>query len=149
MLNRLGRAGRDYARNQITTQGDGEWAPLSKWTRAKTGRRKALITERPRIKYVVRQGSVAIVHAATSPERSLSRHAKGFTRPAVNKPVYIPLRLPSLLGVSGPGIYLPKGTKATKTPPRNVWGTQKKVNKLVRPVVEPWVRQVLNRKAVR
>lgn len=47
LLNKLASRGRDMTRKNITTQGKGTWAPLSKWTRAQTGRRKALITLRP------------------------------------------------------------------------------------------------------
>lgn len=145
---RVGRALRDDARNRITTQGEGKWAKLSKWTRAKTGRRKALITERKNIVYERTSSSVRIVHKSPSPSWSLNDHAKGFTRPAVRKRVRIPLRQPKLLGVTKPYIILPRGSRATKTPKRNVWGTITQQRNAFIPEVRSWMRETMKKREV-
>ena len=140
---RVGRALRDDARNRITTQGEGKWKPLSKWTRAKTGRRKALITERKNIVYERTASSVRIIHKSPSASWSLNDHAKGFVRPAVRKLVRIPLRQPKLLGVTTPYIILPRGSRATKTPKRNVWGTITQQRNVFIPEVRKWMRETM------
>lgn len=142
---RVGRGLRDAARQRITTQGDGKWKPLSKWTRAKTGRRKALITERKNIVYERTTTSVRIIHKSPSAEWSLNTHAKGFTRPAVRKRVRIPLKQPKLLGVSKPYIILPRGSRATKTPARNVWGTVTEQRNTFIPIVRKWMRETMTK----
>lgn len=147
LFNRVGRALRDDARNRITTQGEGKWKPLSKWTRAKTGRRKALITERRNIIYSNKGTRVEVIHRSPSPNWNLNKHAAGFTRPAVRKRVRIPLRQPSLLGVKTPFIILPRGSRATKTPARNVWGTIAQQRNVFIPITRNWLAETLNNRA--
>ena len=147
LMTALGRAGRDYGRKRITTQGDGSWAPLSKWTRAKTGRRKALITERQNIKYRKTRLGVEIFHDSPSPNWSLATHARGFTRPAVRGKVVIPLKVPSILGVNKPYIVLPKGSPATVTPPRPVFENDDTVmRKVIRPQIRLWLQELRSKR---
>jgi hypothetical protein len=143
LFTRVGRALRDDARDRITTQGEGKWPKLSKWTRAKTGRRKALITERKNIVYERTANSVRIFHRSPSPNWNLNMHAAGFTRPAVRKKVRIPLKQPKLLGVTKPYIILPRGSRATKTPARNVWGTITQQRNVFIPEVRKWMRETM------
>lgn len=147
LLNRIGRRLRDRSRKRITTQGEGSWQPLGKWVRAKTGRRKALITERPRIKYTVGRGNVKIYHDSPSTRWSLNDHAKGFDRPGNSKPVFIPLKNPGALSpgsnLTKRGIFLPKGNKPTRTPKRDVWGTETSARRqVINPEVQRWLKEV-------
>lgn len=147
LMTRLGRRGRDYARARITSQGDGTWAPLSKWTRAKTGRRKALITERPRIKFRHVKAGVVIYHDSPSNEWDLAKHGRGFTRPAVRGKVVIPLKAPRILGVNKPYIVLPRGSPATYTPPRVVFERDDIImRKVVRPELRKWVNELRSKR---
>lgn len=147
LMRMIGAGTRDYARARITSQGDGEWAPLSKWTRAKTGRRKALITERARIKYRLKDGGVELYHDSPSPSWSLKDHKRGFTRPAVRGKVVIPLKVPSILGVNKPYIVLPKGSPATYTPPRAVYESDDKImRKVVRPKIRLWLAEIRSKR---
>lgn len=150
LLNRIGRGLRDRSRKRITTQGDGSWEPLGAWVQAKTGRRKALITERPRIKYRVSHGSVDIYHDSPSTRWSLNDHARGYTNPADKSPKFIPLKYPGKLAPGGNlskrGIFLPKGNKATKVPKRNVWGSEPEARReVINPEVQKWLREVFRK----
>lgn len=147
LMTKIGRAGRDYARARITSQGDGEWPALSKWTRAKTGRRKALITQRSRIKYRKIKGGVELYHDSPSTSWSLKDHKRGFTRPAVRGKVVIPLKAPRILGINKPYIVLPKGSPATYTPPRAVYENDDiVVRKVVRPSIKIWLQEMRSRR---
>jgi hypothetical protein len=146
LYTRVGRALRDDARNRITTQGEGKWKPLSKWTRAKTGRRKALITERRNIIYQRKGAAVEVLHRSPSSQWSLNTHAAGFTRPAVRKRVRIPLKQPKLLGVTTPYIILPRGSRASKTPARNVWGTVGQQRNVWLPEVRRWMQETMSKR---
>ena len=142
LLNRVGRALRDDARNRITTQNNGKWPKLSKWTRAKTGRLKALITERGKIKFKRWGRSGVAVGHESGGDWSLDDHVKGFTRPAVNKRVVIPLKAPRYLGIKDKDyIVLPKGSPPTRTPSRNPYGTKRDMRAVFVPIVRVWMQE--------
>ena len=141
LLNRVGRAVRDFSRNKITTQGDGKWEPLSKWTRAKTGRRKALITLRKNIDYDVQRESVRIYDS--DPRQLLAKHSAGYTNPPKEGPLAIgPLVKPGLLKHSGPYLWV-RGTREAVVPRRNVWGTKLERNRVINPITVKWVRDTI------
>ena len=96
MLRMLGRKLRDDARLRITTQDGGQYEPLSKWTRARTGRRKALITERKHISFRLVGGKTLIVgHTPVKGDWSLAQHEDGFTTPGLGpgRTIGIPMKM--------------------------------------------------------
>lgn len=143
----LGRKLRDDVRRRITTQGDGSWAPLSKWTRARTGRRKALITERRRVVFIVKPKRLDIVYLERSSEWDLTSHHRGFTTPGFRgKKAVIPLRNPSALGVKGNSITI-FSAKPSKVPARPVWTPRNKILRILKPITSAWVRKQLEKRA--
>ena len=74
---------RDYMRQTITLQGrQVKWARLSKWTRARTGRVKALLPLRPMIKAKWDNHS-GTVYFEPKGNYTLEQHDKGYIIPAV------------------------------------------------------------------
>lgn len=145
LLKRIGAALRDRARGNISDQSyEGQsWRPLSDWTRAKTGRFKALITEREKIKYDVdAQGlTLRVFHEQTDPNWTLTQHHKGFTSPAVTgKLMAFPLVRPNLVGI-GSKLAIFQSRKATKTPARPVWPSPAMIKKLVGPLIDLWMKE--------
>lgn len=144
LLRRVGRDVRDFARNKITTQGEGSWQPLSKWTRAKTGRRKALITLRDKIQYDVGADSVRVYDS--DPRQLLAKHSSGYKNPPKQGPLAIgPLVKPGLLKHSGPYLWV-RATREADVPRRNVWGTKRERTRVINPIVQDWVRDTIRRK---
>ena len=94
LLNDLARKGRDISRGNIASQGGGTWPPLSKWTRAQTGRRKALLAQIPRITAILANAAArtAVVIFTSPGNWTLTQHHFGFTEPAENKVVKIPMK---------------------------------------------------------
>lgn len=146
LFNQLGRAGRDLVRNQITTQGRGTWKPLSKWTQAKTGRRKALITERNRITFRVKPRRVEIVYEERSNDWNLTKHHKGFVNQGFQgKVVTIPLKRPSALGLTRTAITIRKARPA-EVPARNVWTDLPTLRNMTETIASKWVLDVLRKR---
>ncbi|MEE8606706.1 MAG: hypothetical protein V3S55_03800 [Nitrospiraceae bacterium] len=142
LLNRLAASGRDQARKNITTQGSGTWVKLSKWTRAQTGRRKALVTLR---KFIgVKKANPAATRSATvfrSPgEYTLTQHHTGFTEPATGKVVKIPLKTPAALGqkFKGKSEAVFKDNRPHETPARPVWPEGRQLRKLIARNIRLW-----------
>lgn len=142
VVNRLGRAFRDDARRRITSQGGGTWEPLSKWTMARTGRRKALVTEKKNITFKVIGNRLLVGHESGG-GWSLQDHEKGFTTPP-DVPATIKLKRPGLLGMEGNSIHITRA-KPSVTPARRVFATEAEANNLVGPIVEKWVREIIKR----
>lgn len=143
LLRALGRGGRDIAKKQITTQGGGNWPKLSKWTRARTGRRRALTTERERITFRLKPAKAEVVYAERSNDWNLTKHHKGFTTKGTrNKRVTVPLRNPAVLRVKRPAISF-KNSQDSVTPARNVWGTQAQHNAMAQAETDRWVRRLI------
>lgn len=143
----LGRKVRDDVRKRITTQGDGSWAPLSKWTRARTGRRKALITERSRVTFIVKPNRVEIVYIERSNNWNLTKHHRGFKNSGFSgKKVTIPLRNPGALKVSGNSLTI-LSAKPSVVPARTVWTPAGKLRRIALPVVNAWARKQLEKRA--
>lgn len=146
LLTALGRAGRDSVRNRITTQGStNPWERLSKWTRARTGRRKALITERSRIKSRVVSGTAEVYYETRSDKWDLTKHHKGFTNPATTRGATIRLKDPRPLGLSSNFIRI-RQAKAGVVPARNVWGTDIENRSIAVVIVNTWVAAIIKKK---
>lgn len=147
LFGRLGRALRDDVRNRITTQGGGSWAPLGKWARARTGRRKALITERSRVKFSKRPNSVRIFYAPRSDKWDLTDHHEGFTTPGFSgKKLTIPLRNPSALKVKGSSITI-LSAKPSVVPARKIWTSPPRALAIARPIIHRWATDIIRKRA--
>jgi len=142
LSNRMGRALRDDARRRITTQGDGQWEPLSKWTMARTGRKKALIKERAGITFKL-VGAQLIVGHESGEAWDLGQHERGFTTPP-DVPATIKLKRPRLLGISTKEIHI-RRARPSETPARRVFANEAETNKLLEPIVKQWVKEVIDR----
>jgi len=144
-LRSVGRELRDDARRRITTQDGGSYPKLSKWTRAKTGRRKALITERNNIQFRLVAGVLQIGHEGSG-GWELTSHEKGFTLPGLAE--MFTVKRPNFLA---PGRNL-KGDQVTvfgkrpsKVPARRVFPTQAEANVILVREAEKWIGNILKR----
>jgi len=146
LFNRIGRGLRDDARRRITTQDGGNYAPLSKWTRARTGRRKALVTEKKNIGFKMIGGRLLIGHTATG--WNISMHEKGFITPGFKgRTVTIPLRNPSALkNVKGNTITI-RGAKASIVPARRVFPNENEAVTIIKPIINDWLNKIVKRAA--
>ncbi len=145
LMNKLAAGGRDITRRNITTQGGGRWAPMSKWTRAQTGRRKLFVTLR---KYIVaKKASARAMRASVvfrSPgDFSLTQHHTGYTDPAKGDVVKIALKKPGALGLSPKTTVKAFVDKRSRTvPARPVWPSTRQVAILIRKETAKWRRQL-------
>lgn len=149
LMGRLGRAFRDDARLRITNQDGGNYAPLSKWTRARTGRRKALVTEKKNISFIVSGAkSIVVIGHTAKGDWSLNMHEKGFVTPGFSGfSTIIPLKNPSALsGVRGNRITI-RGAKPSIVPARRVYATKVEATTIIRPIIEDWLRKIIRRAA--
>jgi hypothetical protein len=160
LLNRLAADGRNETRKNITSQGRGTWAKLSKWTAAQTGRRKALITLR---RFVgVKKANSKAMSAATvfrSPgDFTLTQHHTGFTELAKGGVVKIPLKRPGALdkkgklNTKGAKEVSFKDTTAKVVPARPVWPDRKQLKPIIRKNILLFVKDLqkaLARKAAK
>lgn len=125
---------RDYVRQTITLQGRKRpYKSLSHWTKARTGRRKALITLRKEIKAGWSNTQGIVYFNRVSPEWHIDMHHTGFTSPPVmHKRMVVPM--------AAGGVYAAFfHRKASKVPAREVWPTKKEVIQEVTPLFHQWV----------
>ena len=147
LLNRLARAGQNQTRKNITNQGPG-WKPLSKWTVARTGRRKALLSARPRVGVI--RANPAGTRSATvfrSPEQwTLTQHHDGFREPPAKGPMKIPLKRPKALGLppKTPFIILPR-RGAVEVPARPVWPRGPQLRAIMKKELRIWRAEFIRR----
>lgn len=146
LLNRLGRAFRQDARTRITTQNVGSYPKLSKWTRARTGRRKAFVNEKKNITFRASNNIVQIGHNASG--WSLADHEKGFTTPGFSgMAITIPLKNPKALrDVTGHSITI-RGAKESVVPARRVFATKGEGLIIIKPIAETWIKNIVKRSA--
>ena len=130
----------------ITSQGGGNWPKLSKWTRAQTGRRKALITERPRITHRVKPRRSEVVYSERSDDWNLTKHHRGFTQPATNKKVTVRLNNPGAIKWDKPAITF-INRKDSVVPARNVWGTEAMHKRIAEANTMRWMSRILRKRA--
>lgn len=121
------RAIRDEMRNRITSQttNASAWAPLAGSTRAKTGRRKALITARSQI-----TAAASNVDGRVHAPEHLKYHDKGYTVPPSEGPFAWTL-------ITGKTVYLPY-RQAYSVPKRRVSLTLPEASKLVARIGRGW-----------
>ncbi len=145
LLNRLVSRSRDMTRKNITSQGKGSWRPLSKWTMAQTGRRKALITLR---KFIgVKKASPRALRAAVvfrSPGNfTLTQHHFGFKDKATGGIVRLELKRPGALGLPSKvksKTFVDKHSR--DVPARPVWPSLSATLRMVRSEARKWRREV-------
>lgn len=145
LLTALARRGRDATRKNIRSQGNGRWPPLSPWTRAQTGRRKALVTAIPMIKAkkANREGTRSAVIFRSPGDWTLTQHHDGFKEPGTNKPVKIQLKRPGIVGLKKKVIFL--ADKGTTVPPRPVWPEGRQLATINRQELVKWRADFMRR----
>jgi hypothetical protein len=142
LMNSIGRALRDDARRRITTQDGGTYDPLSKWTRAQTGRRKALITERKNISFKLVGGTLQIGHQSPG-NWSIEQHEKGFVEQ--NASETITLRNPKALkDIRGTQFFL-KNPKPSVVPARKVFANRAEAESIAKKKADQWVKKIVAR----
>jgi hypothetical protein len=142
LMNGIGRALRDDARRRITSQDGGTYAPLSKWTRAQTGRRKALITERNNIKFRLQGGILQIGHEADG-NWNIGMHESGFVED--NKSETITLKNPKALkDVRGTQFFL-KSPKPSVVPARKVFANKFETESIAKRKADEWIKKIVAR----
>lgn len=124
---------RDYVRQTITLQGrKTKYFQLSKWTKARTNRRKALITLRPLIKAAWDSIGGYVYFQQTDKKWHVDDHHTGFTSKAVTgKRMVVPRKGGGIVAVF-------MNRKEVKVPSREVWPTQGEVDATVTPVFTQW-----------
>lgn len=134
---RASRHMRDYVRRTITLQGrKRNYIPLSQWTRARTGRVKALITLRSNIRSRFSSAAGEVYFQQRSPHWHIDQHHTGFISPAViNKRMIVPKSGGGILAVF-------TKRKASKIPAREVWPTKSEVTREVTRMFATWVQGV-------
>jgi hypothetical protein len=144
LFNRFGRALRDDARRRITTQDGGKYDKLSKWTRARTGRRKALITERKNISHMIVGSRLLIGHTATG--WNIAMHEKGFTTPGFSgRTVVIPLKNPAALRDVKKNFIAIRGAKESVVPARKVFANKDEALTIMKPIITDWLNKIIKR----
>ena len=142
LFSRIARDLRDLTRRRITSQGGGTWKPLSKWTKARTGRRKALITLRKRIKAKWDNDSARVFFEVSSPEWDITDHHKGYTSRRVRgKRMTVPLKNPAAIGHNKSTITF-SNRKASITPARKIWLSQKQTKTFVKRNLARYTREI-------
>ena len=144
LFNRLGRAFRDDARRRITTQDGGTYDKLSPWTRARTGRRKAFVTEKKNITFRIVGDRLDVGHFATG--WSFAMHEQGFITPGFKgKAVTIPLKNPAALrDIRGNSITI-RSSKASVVPARQVFANPAQAQAILSRITRNWINKIITR----
>ncbi len=145
LMNRLVSKARDMTRHNITTQGGGKWAPLSKWTVAQTGRRKALITLRKFVVAVKAKGkaSTASVVFRSPGDFTLTQHHDGYTDRPVAGIVKIALKRPGVLNLPKTATSKSfRDRRSRDVPARPVWPEGRKLFRMLQKETRIWARQM-------
>ncbi len=144
LFNQMGRKLRDDARRRIITQDGGKYAPLSKWTRARTGRRKALTTEKKNISFQVVGSTLLIGHSATG--WSLKMHETGFiSTTSVGRVVTITLKNRKALKDVRSSPLTVTVKKASIIPPRRVFANKLEATTIINPIIHDWIRKIVQK----
>lgn len=145
----IGRELRNEARRNISSQDGGSYEPLSKWTRARTGRRKALVSERKHIHFRFRPARLEVYYNMHR-GFTLTQHHKGYTIKPKNRKVSIPLRNPGLLNNKSwrkakAATFVDR--KPKKVPARKIWPDENKVVSVTTKAAFTWGSRVTRRAA--
>lgn len=128
---------RDYIRQTITMQGrGGSWTGLSRWTRRRTGRQKALITLRVQVKARWGNDFGEVIFVNPSSGWDMLQHDRGFTSPAVQrKLMVIPSRDSGILAAF-------KSRKASKVPARQFIPKGREAQVQIEQSINSWLRNI-------
>lgn len=141
LMNDMAGAGVKATRDAIRTQGFGSWEPLSKWTKARTGRRKVLSGMEKHVKpKLSRSGAMRAAVLFRSPgDWTLTQHHRGFTKKPTNKVIKVALKKPGLLGLKSKKEVFFKDDTETKVPARKVWPVGARLDRMVTSTTNKWV----------
>lgn len=143
LLNNLAKASSRATKGNIRTQGHGTWAKLSKWTRARTGRRKALSGQeknvRPKLSRTKAMRSAVIFRSPGN--WTLTQHHDGFTEQPTNKVIKVLLKKPGIIGLKGKKEIFFKDDKVTKVPARKIWPEGAQLDRIIASTLIEWVSQ--------
>jgi hypothetical protein len=131
----IGLTLREYVRETITRGGRRRtYAPLSWWTRQRTGRTRPLLPLRPGIKYTADSTTVTVFYDGdrVNPWDTWMHHG-GYTIPARSGRMYVPFR-------RGGGAFFTRA-RAAAVPAREIWPTQREVRDEVRAMVTRWINE--------
>lgn len=138
----IGRAMRRYIHDTIRMQGRrAAWKGLSDWTKARTGKRKALLGLIPLIQYRATSRSAQVIFAKTGARWKVEQHHRGYVAKAVvYKPSRKTMRVPIARG-GKPRFF--KSRKKARTPSRKFIPTRGEINKVTLPIVEKYVARAV------
>jgi hypothetical protein len=132
VVRNIGIALRDYIRSTVDRGGRKRpHAPLSDWTRARTGRRKPLRGISRGISYRSNDEEVVIYYSRETDGWDLTLHHTGWRIPARVGRMVVPL--------AGGGRRVFMKAKSVRVPGREIWPTQKEVRDLVSGIVTRWI----------
>ncbi len=125
---------RNYVRQTITLQGrKSPYKQLSWWTKQKTGRRKALITLRPRIKAAWGRQIGAVFFDPVSAAWHIDQHHTGYiSKEVTGKRMAIPRK-------GGGLVALLMNRKQSVIPRREIWPGKGEAAKEIQPIVQAWL----------
>lgn len=145
LFQELGESLSEKVKRRIETQDDGQWAPLSKWIKAKKSPERALQGAEEFIKFRFDEAELS-VYGEMPADWTLTQHDEGFDNKEdhkVGEAIVIEIVDPSPLGLASVpnGIFswVPKGTPG-HTPARRIWLDEEEVVVIVEPIAERWMQ---------
>lgn len=141
VMRKASGAVRDYMRDTITLQGrTTKWKPLSPWTKARTGRRKALLPLRPMLKNRWSNSSAEVFLDNPKGTFTLEQHHRGYSSRAVrNKKMVVPKAGGGILAIF-------VNRRISRTPARRIVPTKRETQKIINPIFTAWLANEAKRK---
>lgn len=131
-------------KKRIVKQDGGAWDRPSKWTRAKKGRRKALVGTSKFIKHQAIK-EAAVVFGDIPGNWTFTQHHFGFRKAPTGKRVFLSLQRPSALNPNpGPKMSF-ISTRESVTPARKIWPTVPHAKRITLLAANPWIRKTARR----
>lgn len=133
IFDRIGRMLRDATKEQMRSY---PYAPLSKWTKMRTGRSRPLQPLVKEIGYEASVKSVAIIHRNPSTRWSIQQHHLGYSiPPRIGRPV---MRVPLHKG----GAIFFTSARGAKVPARPVWLSESRTRQLTLGMLNSWLQDI-------
>lgn len=131
-MRNIGIGLRDYVRETVQMGGRKRpHAPLSWWTRQRTGRRKPLKGLERHFHYRSTSADAEVFFARPTYGWTIDMHHTGYKIPARQGFMAMPL-------ASGGYIFM-RNARASRVPAREIWPVQKEVRDLVSKIVTDWI----------
>lgn len=149
----MGKHFRDYVRQTVHMGGrHKKHAPLSIWTKKRTGRNKPFTTIWRHFDYRVQPDAVLIYHMPHGEGRwNITMHHKGYVTPTRwGRPfMVIPMKRGwREMGVSaGDSIFLRKAGPSV-IPPREIWPTRSEANREAQRIARQWLEQIVRERGL-